>query len=115
MSRDGTEQELCAKCLVLISNNRLGLNCLASYEHGYQVSHMECRYFEMLSKILNDLDAYHIACIPYSFSQCPRLKIFNFLDPIKIFVATLHIGLILIASPHFRYCYNVYQVEDMRQ
>ena len=67
MSRDGTEQELCAKCLVLISNNRLGLNCLASYEHGYQVSHMECRYFEMLSKIGNNLDAYS-----YSFSQCPR-------------------------------------------
>ena len=37
ISRDGVEQELCAQCLRRISNNRLGLNCLSAYEHGFQV------------------------------------------------------------------------------
>eukprot|EP00116_Pleurobrachia_bachei_P007720 sb/3467982/ len=32
--REGCEQELCARCLVLVSTNRLGLNCLSTYEHG---------------------------------------------------------------------------------
>ena len=35
--RDGCEQELCARCLVLVSTNRLGLNSLATYEHGMLV------------------------------------------------------------------------------